>query len=273
MKNLIKTALLISVFSSGMAQSTKLSPLKLSSINFSFGFYSDIYQRMDMDAMRDISTNTAIFNQNLDGYTESLWRESSGTLIVLDAQFYRLNPLTQEYDRNKIVRFGISYSEREPAVSYNKTSVDSNGMRQVQYSIVYCNVQNEVNLNGAYIWKSGGNQKRILRFYAGLGGNMGLTFNDEMIVMQNTNTTVMDSTGKFQYYNQRYDSQDDIIVPARTALFLRAYAPVGVELNVWKAKLGLEGSAGFGMHQIMGGRTYFMPFNYSLNFRLGINFN
>ena len=251
-------------------QSSVPKPVKISSINFSMGIMADIYQRMDLESMRDISTNPEIFSHNLDGYQEDLWRESGGMMIKLDATFSLYNPISQSYSQNRELRMGIAYSEREPLIGYNKSSVSSDGLTTSRESLIYCNMQNELSVSGAYLWKTGGDKKRIFRAYAGLGSNLGLTFNDRMVVMWNSYEDIEDpATGEGQFESTELEFTN---IKAKSVIFLRAFAPVGVELNVWRIKLGVEGSIGTGVHQTLGGRTYFMPYTFNFLLRGGFSF-
>lgn len=243
---------------------------KLSSINFSMGSTLDMYRKMDLNSMKDISTNTEIFSHNLEGYTPNLWRESGGFLINLDASFSKFNPITKTYRKDRDFRVGISYSEREPAITYDKRAEDENGMITFSETIMYCNVQNEINLSGAYLIKTGGDKKRIFKLYAGLGANLGATFNDKMIVFWDENHTQYGADGS--YINSESNNLEYTEVKAKSALFLRAYIPAGIEINLWRIRLGAEATFGSGVHQTIKGGTYLIPTTFSFGLKAGFTF-
>ena len=270
MKTLQLFSLLILGSFLSFGQSAIPKRLKINSMSFSLGMIADVYQKMDLNSMRDLSTNPEIFNHNLDGYEENLWRESGGLMIKLDANFSLYDPINQTYALNKEVRLGIGLSAREPLISYDKNERAPDGSYTYNESIVYCNMQNEINVSGAFLWKTGGNKKRIFRAYAGLGSNVGATINDRMVVMWNSYETTRDPvSGEYESENTEYEFTD---IKAKSALFLRAYAPLGMELNLWRIKLGVESNLGLGVHQTLGGQTHFLPFSFNMLMRAGYNF-
>ncbi len=74
------------------------------------------------------------------------------------------------------VRLGAFYSNREPLISYNQYSETNGDYR----SIIYCNVVNEMSLDGAYILRRRSQKRQWFSLYTGLGVTAWTTINNQV---------------------------------------------------------------------------------------------
>lgn len=224
----------------------------VSSFSVATGMQMDRYMKMDLETMRELTFNPALLDRDLNGYSEQLDRNSSGVRMGGNITLRSANQTANGFERE--IRIGAFYSAREPIVYYTKTVGD------VYSTVLYCNMVNEVSVDGAYLLSKRSARIKRLRMYAGLGLSVGSTFNNKSIVMES-------SYGEEESTN----TQDEY--RGESSLISRLYIPVGVEFNVLKKlALGLEGNLGVGMQNIYSGKSYFMPVSASMQLKLAYQF-
>ncbi|MFT5858369.1 MAG: hypothetical protein ACI865_000455 [Flavobacteriaceae bacterium] len=254
---LLVLILTTSYWSTAQIETTpKLNKWKISSFGIEAGMIRDSYAKMDLESMSDFTKNPALLDRNLDGYTENLYRESSGRKLGANVVITRTDPssrLTHE------IRLGAFYSEREPFISYNSNDFDATG----EYSsIIYCNVVHEASLDGAYILRRSVKRAKWFSTYVGIGATLGASFNNKLVVMENT---VTDADFNFdESHNETYDAKESI--------FTRLYLPVGIQATILgKVNVGIESNIGIGLQSVIKGKSYCMPLNTGLTLKLGYN--
>lgn len=255
--SLLIAALTTLTFSSTAQIETEIpnNKWKISSIGGEYGFIRDSYQKMDMGTMIDFTKNPALLERDLYGYTENLYRTSSGVKLGLNVTLTS-GKMTSNWSNE--IRLGAFYSGREPMITYNSGS----GFDDDHSSIIYCNVVNEISLDGAYIFRRTSDKFDWFSVYGGIGVNLGSSFSSKLIVMEN------DFNFQNEDWNFTQESYD-----AKSSVFSRVYLPVGMQFTLFKHyNLGLESNIGIGMQSVVKGRSYLMPLNTGLTAKIGYNF-
>ncbi len=242
---------------SAQTETTEKSPnWKFSSIGVNYGSVYDRYQEMSLDMMYDFTKNPALLNRDLSGLYENLYRESSGVRFGLQTTLTAQRPnATIGHE----IRLGASYSSREPMISYS----DPFDIMQMEArdEIIYCNVVNEIGLDGAYILRKSFGKKGWFSAYTGAGISLGGAFNSQLVVMECS----YDETGLMV-------SDTDSFYDAKSSMFTRLQVPIGIQFTMLKkVNFNIETAIGVGAQSVFGGRSYFMP--VSTGFRLGLSYN
>lgn len=240
---------------SAQTETTKSPTWRLSSFGLNIGTVHDVYQRMNLDMMYDFTQNSALLDRDLTGMEEILYRESSGGRVGLNVTLSADRP-NARYGHE--IRLGAFFSNREPLISYHAPSEFGEASGS---SIIYCNVVNEVSLEGTYLLRRSLGKKEKFSLYGGAGISLGSSFNNKLVVMESSS----DSTGMFA-------SGSDSFYAGKSSLFTRVNVPVGIQANlINRVSFNFETIIGVGMQSVFGGRNYFIPFSGGI--RLGISYN
>lgn len=251
MKKTLLILAITAVSSASFAQkSTKVPALKLNSFGIEFGLITDRYQQMNLETMHDLTQNPALLSRDLSGLNTNFHRNTAGGRVGVNLSFTPYNSVDNSYNTSREIRFGATFTNSEPMVSYNRNDMEGNSS-----SIIYCNLVNEVSVNGAYLVKKSPVKAPWLSVYAGLGASLGTSFNTKMFVMENEYTfdEETQTTNRIEETNE---------YASKSSFYGRVYAPIGVNATILKkVQIGLEGTLGTGMQSVYGGKTYFMPFS------------
>jgi hypothetical protein len=240
---------------SAQTETTTSPTWRLSSFGINIGTIHDVYQRMNLDMMYDFSQNSALLDRDLTGMDENLYRESSGGRVGLNVTLTADRPNARFGHE---IRLGAFFSNREPLISYHEPSESGEFSGR---SIIYCNIVNEVSVDGTYLLRRSLGKKEKFSVYAGAGISLGTSFKNQLVVME----TSSDTTGTFEPSN-------DSFYDGKSSLFTRVNVPIGIQANLLnKISFNLEATIGAGMQSVYGGRSYFMPFSGGL--RLGLSYN
>ena len=247
--------ILTSTLSAQTETSTPSTSWRLSSFGINVGTVHDVYQRMNLDMMYDFTENPALLDRDLTGMQENLYRESSGSRLGLNVSLEANRPNARFGHE---IRLGAFFSNREPMISYHQSSADENF---ASTNIIYCNIVNEVSIEGAYLLHKTLGRRGWFSAYAGAGLSIGSSFNNQLVVMESSS----DSTGMFATGN-------DSFYDAKSSLFTRVNIPIGIQATVLKkVNFNFETNIGVGMQSVFGGRNYFMPVTSGI--RLGLSYN
>ena len=240
---------------SAQTETTKAPGWRISSFGLNVGTVHDIYQRMNLDMMYDFTQNPALLDRDLAGMDQNIYRESNGSRLGLNVT------LTTDGRNDRVLhelRLGAFYSNREPMISfYDPITMDDMSSTR----IIYCNIVNEVSLDGAYLLRKQIGRRGWLSAYAGLGMTLGTSFNNELVVMESTtDSTGMNVSGQDSFYE------------AKSSLFTRVNIPIGFQATILrKVNFNLETNLGVGVQSVFGGRSYFMPLTTGM--RIGLSYN
>ncbi len=241
---------------SSQTESMKAPKWKVNSIGLNVGTVHDIYRRMNLDMMYDFTQNPALLDRDLTGMNNNLYRQSTGGRLGLNVTLTANRPNARFGHE---LRFGAFYSSREPMISFYDSNSEIDNFSSNR--IIYCNVVNEVSLEGAYLVRKSFGKKGWFSTYTGLGITLGTSFNNQMVVMESTtDSSGMNISGQDSFYD------------AKSSLFTRVNMPIGIQATILrKVNINLETNIGVGVQSVFGGRNYFMPLTSGI--RLGLSYN
>lgn len=208
----------------------------------------DVYQNQSLDRMYDHTVRPEEIVRDLSNYEESLQHSTNGAGFQADFTFTK-NGVTSPFKHE--LRFGLGvHLAREGVIDYSATS--NNGDTIITNSLIYCNVDNEINLRADYLFSRG----RRLQYYFGIGGNLGTTFDESMVLMYNNSKYLDNEDPEDIYsYSDHYQEQFD----AKSAIFGRIQVPIGLRLIMFKrVEIASEVRMGVGFQKIVSGKSYFM---------------
>lgn len=219
------------------ANPTKFQP---SYFGVSGGIFGDTYFNLNLDRLETRINDNSYQRADISGFSSSDYAISN---VGLSGNF------TLRFDRSP-VKNGI-YNETEiglGVVTGREILIDYYNEDGFNYeSITFCDMQNEVSVFSNY--KVGYSFMNILKFYTGVGANLGSSVGDQFWVFKNVNTTADD--GEILY------TSTEEVYNTKNSMFMRAYVPVGAELVVFdKFHIGAETRLGYGRQQVLGGQGF-----------------
>lgn len=145
---------------------------------------------------------------------------------------------------NRELRIGLDLNiQRE--IMLDTEALDATSI----FNPTLCLIENNLNLNVAYLFKTGRNG--IVEAYAGPGANVGGSFGNDLIFLGTNDTTPYEAYG---------------------STFVRAYALAGVKVNLWRVNVALEGNYGLGSQVVHNGDVNLLR-TYGLRIAAGFRFN
>lgn len=222
---------------------------KSASFGLLLGSQTDRYAAMSMDYMRAYAQQTSLMDIDLQGMQQEVISEVQGGMMVFSLS---LNPRSAEgthYLSNQELRLGLElHAGRESMIMWTEAGSTN--------SLIYCVIQNEVILNGAYLIRY--EQLPIIDLYIGAGGGLGKTFANEFVFINETNQS---------FAGEHNNGDGHSYFRASGSTFYRVYIPAGVDLHLFKnLELTLEARYGMGAERVSGDRTYRIPGTYAAMF-------
>ena len=261
--NMNKNVILFLILTiSGIAYSQdevqKIKKFRFSSIGFEMGRAVDRYAQLDLEMMYDLTKNPSLLDRNLTDHTIIYDRIVEGSRVGISTALVPYNKNKEAYSATQEIRIGIYYSERGTHLGYN--FVDTNGgYRSVNYSTRF----KELSLNGAYVFKYNPKFAQKFTLHAGPALSVGTSLFDKTSVAEHFSSG---APGEIPF--SKFNSY-----AGKTSLFLRAYAPIGIDYAIGERfDIGVEGIAGMGVQQVLGGEMYTIPFSWSAAVRLSFFF-
>ncbi len=247
MKRIITIIFLISCFFDlSFAQNTaqlqpiikrKWQPVQL---NFGLGVDWNHYNSMSLEQLMIFAKQPEQLQRDLRNLTEEATTITAGLTYAVSVSLAPLNYSNGTYKENQELRLGFAiYSPKEAMVSYKNQELDT--------SIVFCNLHEELALEGAYMMKGQWGKRKRLHWYIGAGLNFGFTFSNEMMLIsgQYFEPGQHPSTQEGPFDQQRYE--------AKTVYYSRLYIPYGIHYQISKSwLLGFDFRKGIGMQIIKG---------------------
>lgn len=216
------------------------SKFQPSYFGISGGIFGDTYFNLDLDRLETRINDNDYKRADVSGFNSYDYAVSN---VGLSGNF------TLRFDRSPVSN-GI-YNETEVGLGVvvgREILIDYYNEDGLNYeSVTFCDMQNEVSVFSNY--KVGYSFMNILKFYTGVGANLGSSVGDQFWVFKNTNTT--DANGEVQYSNteEAYNTKN--------SMFMRAYVPMGAELVAFnKFHIGAEARFGYGRQQVLGGQGF-----------------
>lgn len=247
MKKLILTSLVLGIFisSSCLAQQVAgieqvpLKKWKVTKFNFGLGVDYDRYESMSLDHLMNFAQNPNEMKRDLQHLEEEVSTTTAGLALYASWSISPWSTTKNSYRNDREWRFGIGiHSPKEAMVSFKNKDMDT--------SIVYCNIHGEITLEGAYIRK--GKWGKRFHWYWGAGVNIGATFGNQMVLI----------SGKYfepgEHPSTQESNENSIEkYDAKSVAYTRLYIPYGVHYSIGKKwLLGFDFRSGIGMQKIQG---------------------
>lgn len=224
-----------------------LGKWKLSQFDFGLAISSDNYKNMSYEQLMQLAKDQRPLQQNLDGLEEEAITRTTGASIYLNLGFTPINQKSGKLKDNQELRLGMAFhSPKESMVSFKNKELDT--------SIVYCNLHTEVTLEAAYLWKWKFGKNDRWRTYIGAGMNASASLSNQMQLIMG------------QYFEPGAHPSEQVsfednrsIYEARSLAYTRVYVPYGIHYKVSdKWTIGIDSKRGVGMQKIIGGKTNYI---------------
>jgi len=243
MKHFTTNVLLLSLLFSFSASAQYFEPdesalLKngpTTSLNVYLGLDKDDYGSMSLGHLMAFAKNPEALSRDLSLFEEETSTITRGLALYINMGFSPIRNETRNIDHEIQVGIGI-HSDKEAMVTYKNEDLDT--------SIVYCNLQGEFTLEGAYLFKGKWGNK--VHWHVGVGMNAGITFGNEMVLI---------SGGYFEPglhpSEQPADEMNVEHFEAKQVYYTRGFIQHGVHYGLGKKwQLGINMRTGIGMQFI-----------------------
>jgi len=212
---------------------------RVTQLNFGTGVETDRFRSMSLDQIMAFAVSSKELQRDLTLFEEEASTVTSGLGLYASAGFAKIKPSTGDYGTTGEVQVGVGlHTPREAMVTFKNKDLDT--------SIVYCNMQREITLDMAYVLK--GKIGKHLHLYAGLGANGGITLDNKMILIE----------GRYLEPGEHPSSQTAEEVnkksySARSTYYSRIYVPYGIKYGIGpKWQVGLDFRTGMGWQFLQG---------------------
>ena len=230
----------------------------LASVSYEMGPMLDRYSSVDLDMMYDLTSNPSAIERDLLGHDPLYDTNVEGSRLGASISLIPLNKKDNDYSTVGEIRLGLFYMVRGTHLSYS-LSAASGAYKAVGYSTRF----KELSLQGAYVWKY--NPKFAERFtlHAGVGLGLGSTLADRTSVAE-----IISSGLPAEVPNSIFNEYK-----GNTSLFIRAYAPIGIDFAISERfDVGIQSYFGVVSQQVLGGENYFIPISGSVGVKLSYFF-
>ena len=231
--------------------------LKPTHLNIGIGIEHDNYNHMSLNQLMMMADNPTEMQRDLQGFSEQIGTVTAGVGLFARVSFAIKSELTGTYRDDREVQIGVAlHSPREAMVTYNSVEMDS--------SIVFCNINSEITLDAAYLFK--GNFGQRTHWKLGIGSTLGGAFDREMILISGR------SLGEDEHPSQQdFDETSIEKFKAKPVVYSRLFVPYGVYVDVGKKmQLGFDARTGIGAQFIKGEKVNFI--NKTGAFILGVKY-
>lgn len=242
-KYLILSLCILGGYSAFAQLGSGMNQWKISSVGHQRGMLMDEYKTMSIDWMRGHTKNEEVIAMEEGEYEIMNEACVMGQQLGFNMGMSSTNLKNEEVSTSQEIRFSVNaVVGREAMVQY-----DENVNDQVDVdtkTTVFCLVDNEVNVSGAYLLK-----KRLWRLDlgAGIGGSIGTNFNPQMLKIRSysgTNQEVINPESTTETY------------AAKNSVFGRIYIPLTI--GIWmgdKMEFFVEHRIGTGAEKVIDGAT------------------
>lgn len=248
-----------------IAQTSSTLPVKKkwqrSEINFGIGVNWNSFESMSLDELLIFAKDPSQLKRDLQGLEEEATPSTAGADLRVSWNFSPINYTDGTYKTNQALQIGLVLNTpKEAMVSYKSKDLDT--------SIVYCNIHWELGLNAAYLFKGTWGKSDRWHWYIGAGANAGFTFGNNMMLVN----------GKYFEPGEHPSTQpiDDVspepeMYKAKSVYYTRAFIPYGIHYQVGKKiLLGLDMSKGIGWQRV--GKDHVNYMKKSSGFALGLKY-
>ncbi|MGB0424706.1 MAG: hypothetical protein ACPGED_10290 [Flavobacteriales bacterium] len=235
-----------------------LSPrLKPTHLNVGIGLEHDRYNNMSLNQLMMMAENPSEMQRDLNGFSEDIGTTTAGVGLFARVSFALKDEQTGTYREDREIQIGLAlHSPREAMVTYNSVEMDS--------SIVFCNINSEITLDAAYLFK--GDIGKRTHWKIGLGSSIGGAFDREMILISGR------SLGPDEHPSQQdFQETNRETFSAKPVMYSRLYVPYGLYVDLGQnMQLGFDARTGIGAQFIQGEKANFI--NKTGAFILGVKY-
>jgi hypothetical protein len=241
----------------------KLNKWNLIQFDFGLGVDTDHYKKMSLNQLMSFAENPNEMQRDLRGLEEDITKKTAGIALYLNLSFAPLEKSSQKYRNNRELRLGVGFhSPKESMVSYKNKDMDT--------SIVYCNLHGEFTAEAAYLMKWNWGKKKRLNCYVGAGMNASISFSNEMLLI----------AGKYFEPGAHPSTQENFIentsqYDAKSVAYTRLFIPYGIHYQLGEQwSIGFDSRRGIGFQSIVGGGSNFITktgvFALGAKYQIGI---
>lgn len=212
---------------------------KVNAVGLNIGSFGDHYRDMTAEGMLSMAIN---FDKqiDLDGYHLVYGGSNVSIEGGTIGAFISLSPRTRDkssFNFNQELRLGANLNiNREAMIEYHNSP--SRGYTGGN-SIVYCVIENELTLSGAYLFRKRFSKR--LSIYGGAGLNLGSTFDNAFLLIESDNTSFDTETTE---------------VAAKSSYYTRGFGQVGLTYHtLGHVAFNLDLQTGMGMQIVNGAQN------------------
>ncbi len=234
--------IVLSGYTSAQEEAAVFPKWKFSELTIDVGVQSDHYPSMSLEEMMAFARDPEQMERDLQGLQEDARTITAGGIIFFQ---FGLNPRLRNglgMNENRQFQVGLAFhTPKEAMLSYKNEDIDT--------SIVYCNLQSEINFDLSYVFKGRWGKRDKWKWYAGIGSNLGITYNNAMILISGKYFGPDEHPSEQEASEQNMETYD-----ANQVYYLRAYVPYGIHylLGNDRSSIGLDFRLGIGVQMIEG---------------------
>ena len=215
-------------------------------VGLHLGMQNDAYAAMSMDYMRAYAFGTSLVDLDLQGMEQQVFADVFSGMMALSVG---MNPIAKSgtgYRTDRELRLSIELQAgKEAMVSFTDQTGDN--------TLIYCVIQNEASLNGAYLIRM--DKLPIVDLFVGAGANLGRSFGNQFVFINESNQ---------RYAGEQSGNQGMSYFRAQSSAFYRIYVPFGLDLKLFEHfRLSLETRLGAGVEVVKGGGSYGIPLSHA----------
>ncbi len=247
---------LLTIFS--YAQSN-VKRLKYNQFDFGLGVDNDQYHRMSLNNLTALAENPDALERDLSGMTEEISSKTDGLGLYFNRSYAPWNKKKGEYLSNQSLRVGIGmHSPKESMITYKNKELDT--------SIVYCNLHSEFTFEFAYLWNGAWGADKKFVWYCGVATNTSISLSNEMLLIEGEYF----EPGAHPSTQESFEEKTQHFI-AKPVVYNRFFVPYGVHRIVGKKwSVGFDARRGFGVQSILGGSSNLI--NKTGTFMIGAKF-
>lgn len=220
----------------------ELPKWRVNQVGLYLGGHNDSYAAMSMDYMRAYAFRTSLVDLDLQGMEEEVFADVSSGMVVLSLGMQPLDRVGNVYRTNQELRFTVELQAGKEAMIAWSEQGSSN-------TLVYCVIQNEASINGAYLLRM--DKLPVIDLFVGAGASLSRSFGNQFVFINESNV---------RYAGEQAGNQGASYFRARGSAYYRLYLPFGLDLKLFENfRLSLETRIGAGVEHVRGDGGYSIP--------------
>jgi len=222
-----------------MSEVVRMKKLQFNQVDFGIGVDNDHYGSMSLDEISAFAKHPEEIQRDLSGLVEEATTVTRGAALYVNFGYTPLNKSTGTYRNDREWRFGVGlHSGKESMLSYKNEELDT--------TIVYCNLQSEITIEGAYLFK--GRWGKRFHWYYGAGMSLGSTFNNQIMLIASRYLKPGQHPSE-----QENNEENTKTYAAKSVQYGRFYIPYGIGYGINNNLIiGFDFKTGIGFQKIPG---------------------